>query len=97
MRRMLPDGVTLHTTRLRMDERDANSMLSFIDHIEDAASLLKDAGCQHILVNCTAVTTADPTIGTRIADRIKARPACRRARPATGSWLPSRRCAPAKS
>ncbi|HEY7971724.1 MAG TPA: hypothetical protein VID96_02275, partial [Xanthobacteraceae bacterium] len=24
---MLPDGVTLHTTRLRMDERDSNSML----------------------------------------------------------------------
>jgi maleate isomerase len=69
---MLPDGVTLHTTRLRMDERDSNSMLNFIDHIEDAASLLKDAGCQHILVNCTAVTTADPTIGTRIADRIRA-------------------------
>jgi len=69
---MLPDGVTLHTTRLRMDERDSNAMLGFIDHIDDAASLLKDAGCQHILVNCTAVTTADPTIGSRISDRIKA-------------------------
>jgi maleate isomerase len=69
---MLPDGVTLHTTRLRMDERDSNTMLNFIDHVEEAASLLKDAGCQHILVNCTAVTTADPTIGARISDRILA-------------------------
>jgi maleate isomerase len=69
---MLPDGVTLHTTRLRMDERDAEAMLGFIDRIEDAAGLLGDAGCQHILVNCTAVTTADPGIGERIAARILA-------------------------
>lgn len=69
---MLPEGVTLHTTRLKMDERDANSMLGFTDRVEEAAALLKDAGCQHILVNCTAVTTADPTIGTRISERIRA-------------------------
>jgi maleate isomerase len=69
---MLPDGVTLHTTRLRMDEKDDNAMLGFTDRIEEAASLLKDAGCNHILVNCTAVTTADPTMGARIGARIMA-------------------------
>src|SRR5262249_6056436 len=69
---MLPEGVTLHTTRLKMDEKDANAMLGFTDRVEEAAALLKDAGCQHILVNCTGVTTADPTIGTRIAERIRA-------------------------
>jgi maleate isomerase len=69
---MLPDGVALHTTRLRMDERDPEAMLHFVDHVEDASSLLKDAGCRHILVNCTAVTTADPTIGARIGARIMA-------------------------
>ena len=68
---MLPEGVTLHTTRLKMDEKDANSMLGFTDRVEEAAGLLKDAACQHILVNCTAVTTADPTIGTRISERIR--------------------------
>jgi maleate isomerase len=68
---MLPDGVTLHTTRLKMEEKDANAMLGFVDRIEEAASLLQDAGCTHIMVNCTAVTTADPTIGTRIAERIR--------------------------
>jgi maleate isomerase len=68
---MLPDDVTLHTTRLKMEEKDANAMLGFVDRIEEAASLLQDAGCQHILVNCTAVTTADPTIGSRIAERIR--------------------------
>ncbi len=69
---MLPDGVTLHTTRLKMDEKDFNSMLGFTDRVEEASALLKDAGCQHILVNCTAVTTADPTIGARISQRILA-------------------------
>jgi maleate isomerase len=67
---MLPDGVSLHTTRLKMDEKDANSMLNFTDKVEEAASLLKDAGANHILVNCTAVTTADPAIGARIRERI---------------------------
>jgi maleate isomerase len=47
-------------------------MLAFIDRIEEAAGLLGDAGCQHILVNCTAVTTADPRMGERIAGRIMA-------------------------
>ena len=68
---MLPGDVTLHTTRLKMEEKDANAMLGFVDRIDEAASLLQDSGCQHILVNCTAVTTADPTIGTRIAERIR--------------------------
>ena len=69
---MLPDGVTLHTTRLKMDEKDSNAMLGFTDRVEEASAFLKDAGCQHILVNCTAVTTADPTIGARIGERIRA-------------------------
>ena len=41
---MLPEGVTLHTTRLKMDEKDAKSMLNFIDKVEDAAEMLKEAG-----------------------------------------------------
>jgi maleate isomerase len=69
---MLPEGVTLHTTRLKMNEKDADSMLDFIDRLEEAAGLLKDAGCQHILVNCTGVTTADPEIGSRISARVRA-------------------------
>ena len=36
---MLPDDVTLHTTRLKMDEKDSNSMLGFIDRIEEASAL----------------------------------------------------------
>lgn len=67
---MLPEGVTLHTTRLMMNEKDAKSMLNFVDKVEDAASMLKEAGVGHVLVNCTAVTTADPAIGERIRERI---------------------------
>ena len=69
---MLPDGVTLHATRLKMDESDANAMLHFTDKVEEAAALLQDAGVGHVLVNCTAVTTADPTIGERIRASIRA-------------------------
>ena len=95
---MLPDDVTLHTTRLKMEEKDANAMLGFVDRIEEAASLLQDAGCQHILVNCTAVTTADPTTSGRALPSASARPpACPRPPRATASSPRYARCAPATS
>jgi maleate cis-trans isomerase len=66
---MLPDGVTLHTTRLRMDE---TAPLSMMERIEEGASLLADAGVGRILFNCTAVTTHDPEMAERIRGRIVA-------------------------
>jgi maleate isomerase len=68
---MLPDGVSLHTTRLKMDE-DPARLLSFVERVEDGASLLADAHVDRILFHCTAVTTHDPEMAGRIRSRIAA-------------------------
>jgi maleate cis-trans isomerase len=68
---MLPDGVTLHTTRLRMvEETPEQSLTSLTERIEEGASLLADAGVDRILFHCTAVTMYDPTSADRIGARI---------------------------
>lgn len=68
---MLPDGVTLHTTRLKMvEETPEASLNSLTERIEEGASLLQDAGVDRILFHCTAVTMFDPEAGDRIAARI---------------------------
>jgi maleate isomerase len=70
MEAMLPDGVSLHTTRLKMVEGPPETLLGFTDRIEEGASALADAGVDRILFHCTAVTTYEPDMGRRIRDRI---------------------------
>lgn len=67
---MLPEGVTLHTTRLKMVEGPPETLLSFTEKIEEGASVLADAGVDRILFHCTAVTTHDPEMARRIRERI---------------------------
>jgi len=69
---MLPEGVTLHTTRLRMIEDTPDQLLSLTERIEEGASLLADAGVDRILFHCTAVTTYAPDMADRIRERIVA-------------------------
>jgi maleate isomerase len=69
---MLPDGVTLHATRLKMIEDTPDDLLSLTERIEDGAALLADAGVDRILFHCTAVTMFDADSGDRIAARILA-------------------------
>jgi maleate isomerase len=69
---MLPPGVTLHTTRLKMVEDTPEQLLSFTERIEEGAALLADAGVGRILFHCTAVTTHDPGMAQRIRERIVA-------------------------
>jgi maleate isomerase len=66
---MLPEGVTLHTTRLKMAEAP-DQIMGFAEKIEDGAALLADAGVDRILFHCTAVTTYEPAMGERIRKRI---------------------------
>ena len=67
---MLPEGVTLHTTRLRMVEGAPDQFQGFTEKIEDGAVLLADAGVDRILFHCTAATTFEPGMADRIRDRI---------------------------
>jgi maleate isomerase len=67
---MLPAGVTVHTTRLHL-VGDA-SLLSMLDHLEDATSLLADAQPDRIIFHCTAVSTHSPEVAREITDRMAA-------------------------
>src|ERR1700689_5676293 len=68
---MLPPGVTLHTTRLKMIEDTPGQLLSMTERIEEGAALLADAGVDRILFHCTAVTTYEPDMADRIRARIE--------------------------
>jgi maleate isomerase len=69
---MLPDGVTLHTTRLKMIEDTPGQLQSLTEWIEEGAALLADAGVGRILFHCTAVTMFEPDSADRIGARIVA-------------------------
>lgn len=67
---MLPDGVSLHTTRLKLTGSTEEELLGMVERAEEAALLLADAEPQRILFHCTAVTTFDFGMVERIRDRI---------------------------
>ena len=67
---MLPAGVSLHVTRLRM--RGGEEALSMLDQLEDAALLLADARVDRIIFHCTSVTMWSPEIALQIERRINA-------------------------
>jgi len=67
---MLPEGVSLHTTRLKLTGSTEQELLGMVERVEEAALLLADAEPQRILFHCTAVTTLDFGMVDRIRDRI---------------------------
>jgi maleate isomerase len=69
---MLPMGVSLHTTRLKLTGSSDAELLAMLDGVEAAAALLADADPQRILFHCTAVTTFDVGMIDRIRGRITA-------------------------
>lgn len=69
---MLPEGVGLHTTRLKLTGSSDQELLGMAEHVEDAASLLADAGVDLILFHCTAVSTWNPEMDAKLLDRITA-------------------------
>jgi maleate isomerase len=66
---MLPPGVSLHTTRLRLIE---SNLLSMLDHLEDAVGLIADAHVDRIIFHCTAVSMYSPDIVGEITRRVAA-------------------------
>src|ERR1700722_2806248 len=69
---MLPMGVSLHTTRLKLTGSSDTELLAMLDGVEAAAALLADAEPQRILFHCTAVTAFDVGMIDRIRSRIAA-------------------------
>lgn len=67
---MLPDGVTFHTTRLRLLDSSEESVRGMTERLEEGASLLADAGVDLIVFHCTAVTMYRPGMDDEIIDRI---------------------------
>jgi hypothetical protein len=67
---MLPPGVSLHVTRLRM--RGGEAALSMLEELEDAALLLADAGVDRIIFHCTSVSMWSSEIALFIERRIRA-------------------------
>jgi len=67
---MLPVGVTMHTTRLKLTGSSEAELLAMADRLEEAALLLADCEPQRILFHCTAVTTFDPGMAERLRRRI---------------------------
>ena len=68
---MLPPGVSLHATRLKLIERDAQSLMeSMTEKIEEGSALLADCAVDRILFHCTAVTVHDIDIVEKIKARI---------------------------
>src|SRR5271170_1845005 len=70
MNAMLPPGVSLHATRLRL--RDGNDAMGMLERLEEATQLLADAQLERLIFHCTAVTTHSPEITGEIARRVAA-------------------------
>ncbi len=67
---MLPHGVSLHTTRLRLV--GGGGHLAMLDRLEEATQLLVDLQVDRIMFHCTAVSMWSPEIPGEIRRRIAA-------------------------
>lgn len=70
IQRMLPPGVNVLTTRLKLAGSSTAALMGMTEKIEEASSLLADAAVDLIVFNCTAVSTFDPSMGEKISSRI---------------------------
>ena len=67
---MLPDGVSLHTTRLKLTGSSDAELLAMAENVEGGASLLADTCPDLILFHCTAVSTWDAEMDRTLPERI---------------------------
>ncbi|MCP1120211.1 maleate isomerase [Robbsia andropogonis] len=70
IQRMLPPGVNVLTTRLKLAGSTAEALMGMTEKIEEASNLLADAAVDLVVFNCTAVSTFDPSMGEKISGRI---------------------------
>jgi len=67
---MLPAGVSLHTTRLRL--RSGSEALGMLERLEEGVELMADAGVDRLIFHCTAVSMHAPEIPGEITRRVAA-------------------------
>ena len=67
---MLPEGVSLHTTRLKLTGSSDAELLAMTERVEEGAQLLADACADLILFHCTAVTMWDAEMDAALPRRI---------------------------
>ena len=67
---LLPDGVALHVTRLRLTGSSEGELRAMAANVEEGASLLADAGVDLIAFHCTAVSMLSRDFMESIATRI---------------------------
>jgi maleate isomerase len=67
---MLPAGVQLHTTRMKLVGTGAEEMQAMIRDVDRCAELLADAEPQRILFHCTAASTITVDMGRKLCARI---------------------------
>ena len=68
---ILPNGVSLHTTRIALGGVDTKSLQGMLDEAEKAATLLVRTQPKLIVFHCTAASMLDPNSGDVVASRIK--------------------------
>jgi maleate isomerase len=67
---MLPQGVSLHATRLKLVGSSPEEMMEMTKGVEEASLLLKDVEPHRILFHCTALTTYDRDLPRQLSARI---------------------------
>ena len=67
---LLPDGVSLHTTRMRLMSSREEHVREMISDVERSAALLADADVDLIVFHCTAASMFAPGFDDEIIDRI---------------------------
>lgn len=67
---MLPQGVSLHTTRLKLVGSSEADLLAMVEHVEEAAELVADAGADLVVFHCTAVSTFSADLEKSIKARV---------------------------
>ena len=71
LRAMLPPGVAMLVTRLRLTGSAEADLMGMLDGLENAAGLLADAKVDRIAFHCTAVSTFAPHLAGEIRGRIE--------------------------
>jgi maleate isomerase len=67
---MLPPGVSLHTTRLRL--RNGREALGMLERLEEGTQLMADGAVDRLIFHCTAVSMHSPEIPGEITRRMAA-------------------------